>query len=275
LSGFLLKSGVGLLAPRAWALIENRLWFLGPNGIYEYDGGETVTPVSIPIEDLLNPAQSGGAAITASAYAQSSMVYHGRRLYLIAPTAGDSAPTVAYVYDTRQNGWTRYLNMSMTGSVSLSTAADTDDLFLAGQDGQIYQLSYAQAGDKATPSAAATAITWTFKSRGFGRELMIQEQWHMPNPDWWRENRGIRAYTKISLGEAASVVQTAGAVGTSLTSAITHTMASGTAQHLRDEINRAVRGDAFYVQVSGSTVTTTKITAVACEIVKGAIVSRT
>ena len=93
LSGHLTEAGLGLIAPRAWTLmqnpilpIQNVLWFLSSDGVWEYDGGDAAHPVSEQIEQLLNPALGTGTAIPASAYASASMVYHNRKFYLFIPT---------------------------------------------------------------------------------------------------------------------------------------------------------------------------------------------
>ena len=260
LSGHYLKAGVGCVAPRAAVLVEGKLWFLGANGVYEFDGGDEIDPRSVEIEKALNPAQSGGAPIAASAYAASAMVYHGRRLYLFAPRSGDAANAAAYVWDSRQSGWTRYLwpsGVGVTGAASLSTGADTDDLFLAGTDGQLYQLT--GQGDKATPASAAAPVAFAFTSRGFGRE--------MSGDAYWRAHRPSRLFASVETGESAAL--TLGAQCSGSSAAMSQTYTVNGAASFRLKIPSGVRGFVTTVSIAGATVTPTRITSAAVESAEG------
>ncbi|MCW3059810.1 MAG: hypothetical protein JWQ02_1631 [Capsulimonas sp.] len=260
LSGHYLKAGVGCLAPRAAALVEGRLWFLGPNGLYEFDGGDEINPRSLPIERALNPPHSSGPPISSEAYAGVSMIYHGRRLYLFAPLPGDSSNTVAYVWDSRQNGWTRYLQMNVTGAASLSTAADTDDLFLAGSDGQLYQLT--GEGDRATPSvleASAAPIAFAFASRGFGREES--------GGQYWRTNRPVRVYASVETEESVDLTMGVSCSGCEATMAQTYTVDG--AASFRVKVPSGVRGLVTTVTLSGASRKPVRIASVAVESAEG------
>jgi hypothetical protein len=270
LSGHYLKAGVGCVAPRAAALAEGQLWFLGPNGVYQFDGGDTIDPRSVPIERALNPSQSGGTAIAASAYAASAyaasaMIYHGRRMYLFAPRAGDTTSKAAYVWDSRQDGWTRYLwpaGVSINGAASLSTGLDGDDLFLAGSDaagtgGQLYQLT--GQGDKATPAATAQAVAFAMASRGLGRES--------GGVTYWETNRPTRMYAAVQTGESAVLTFGVTCSGSAAAMAAPYTV-NGLAS-VRLKVPSAVRGQVTTVTISGATVAPTRLSSIACEIAEG------
>ncbi|BDI33333.1 hypothetical protein CCAX7_53840 [Capsulimonas corticalis] len=259
LSGHYLKAGVGCIAPRAAALVEGRLWFLGPNGLYEFDGGDEIAPRSAPIERALNPAQSSGSAILPAAYAGSALVYHGRRLYLFAPLPGGSANTAAYVWDSRQDGWTRYLQMNVTGAASLSTGADTDDLFLAGADGQLYELT--GEGDRASPTAPAAPVAFAFASRGFGREES--------GDAYWRANRPARVFASVQTQDTATL--TLGVNCSACDASMSQAYTVLGAASFRLKVPNGVRGLVTTVTLAGATVTPVRITSVAVESAEGGV----
>ncbi|RTK97437.1 MAG: hypothetical protein EKK59_09210, partial [Neisseriaceae bacterium] len=146
---FLRQAGIGALAKRAAAFVDNRPWFLSASGVMEFNGMQ-VLPKSMALERVLNPLrEAGGSYVTAAAYKLSAMVYHNRRLFLFAPVAGGSANSVAYVYDTRTNHWVKFTTPGFTSGVSLSGGGDTQDFYCAGSDGQLYK--YNGYADKATP----------------------------------------------------------------------------------------------------------------------------
>jgi hypothetical protein len=157
--------------------------------------------------------------------------------------------------------------MTATGACTLSSQGDTDDMYLAGSDGQLYLLSYAQQGDIGTAGGSTTPIPFMLRSRGFGREV--------DGVPWWQQNRPLRALAKLYLNELATVTLQTGAVGSALEWSIAHTQASSSDvpnyQYYRDAVRRDVRGDAVYVQLSGATVTPTIISAVGVDLAKGAV----
>jgi hypothetical protein len=183
----------------------------------------------------------------------------------------DASNTVAYVFDTRVQAWTRFLDMPVASATSLSSEGDSDDMYIGGTDGQVYLLSFEQYGDKLTPSAAPTAIAYNVRSKGMGREG-AQEQ--AGNDEfYWRENKGEYVLARFSTQEQSTVTLTAGAVRSLETSSVTHTASSGQGIYFRDKIDSGVRGDAFYAELAGSSITPTFITAFCVEITKGRIAS--
>jgi len=257
LTSYLRRAQVGCIAPRAVAVVDNKIWFLGPDGIYEFNGNK-VTPVSVAIERLLNPSQSGGTAITAAAYQKCAMLWAGRRLYLFAPQVGDSANTCAYVWDHRQNGWTRFLQMNISGAEALSGGADNADIYMAGLDGQIYQLT--GSGDKAFSASSAVAVSWAAQSRGIGQEDRAES--------YWMENQPTYVYALATTGESAALTYTASAAGSLASFSQGYTFATERRSQ-RIPVTVDVRGDYMTVGLSGSTITPTRITALGIEYAQG------
>lgn len=174
LQSYLLRSGVGCVAPGCELIAGNHVWLLGPDGWYQFDA-DTARPTSEAIEPLLSPALNtflrGAVPLDPAAYALSRAVWHGRRLWHFAPGApGDARNTVAHVWDSRQDGWTNLL-VPATSGVSLAGSASggaLGDLYLGGYDGQLYRMSGDQ--DVSAPGAAPRPIPFALTTRAFGRE---------------------------------------------------------------------------------------------------------
>ena len=251
-------SGVGCIAPRAVELVNNQVWALGASAIYNYVGPIPVNASQV-IEKFINPSASGGTPFAASALRLSAMVVHSRRLLVSMPSANtDTAPTVTWVYDMRQQGWTRML-FAFTSAVSLSSQTDNDDLFMCGNDGQIY--TWNGVGDKTTPTAAATAVTITLKSRAFGEE--------MEGPSYFRKKIPVRAYANLLTNESATATFTVSAVGSTVTWSQTYVVNGPSDVRLKP--TNDARGVALYLAVSISTITPTVITSVAMSAAMGRI----
>lgn len=185
-----LRGGLGLTAPLASAVIGFGAWFLAPDGVYSYDGTNDPTTTSTDIRPLLNPSSRNLPSLNPAAYAASFMVWHGQRLYLCAPgSAGDLTPTVIYVYDSEsvgpdaEGGWVRWTEMNFTSAASLTQSTNTDDLYFAGQDGQIYSLN--GTGDTAVAGGQSTGITVNFLGRKLGQETVSTFGAEILGPDYF------------------------------------------------------------------------------------------
>jgi hypothetical protein len=258
-SHYLNLSGVGLIAPRAMAMVGDttdyqsgggQVYFLGADGVYVFQGNNPVK-VSQLIEAQLNPSQIGNTAITAAAYKGAAMCFHGRRLFVFAPLAGDSVNTVAWVYDFRFGGWTKWLQMTATGAVSYSSATDTDDMYLLGNDGQIYQLT--GYGDKATPASSTTAVTMAVASRGFAQETA--------DLGYFRTNRPLKKLWKAKTAESATATigvdpDTDG----TFTDSSTYGPFNGT-EDVMSEVQNGVEGSSLTVTFSVATATKSSVAA--------------
>ncbi len=181
------RTGIGGIAPLACAHVGNVPWFLSADGIYSFDGSQAQN-VSLLIEPLLQLAN-----LNAGAVAGAAMIYHDRRLLLLIPGAGDSANTQVYVYDSRQQGWTHWTGpVAITSGLSLSSQADSNDLYLAGTDGQLYHLS--GSVDKPLPTSAGTAITFVVTTRGMGQEA--------EGAGFYGQRKAVRLYAQVKSAAA-------------------------------------------------------------------------
>jgi len=260
LSGHLQSAGVGCAAPKGHALVQNTLWLLAGDGVWEYDGGEIVEPKSLEIEPLLAPGAINGASpILPDRLAGCIMLYAGRRLYVFAPgSAVDAENTVAYCYDTRTEGWTRLLQMNVTGACTTSDASDSTAIYLGCSNGQLYRL--AGEGDKNLPTDTASAVPFSMQTRGMGQEE--------EGPSYWAMNIATALYAAVKTKESTSLTFTVSAANCPSVYSQSYTV-SGSASLRFSSITPDIIGDYIYAGVSGSTVTQSKITSLAIEVAEG------
>ena len=165
---YLKGTGVGCLGIRAACLLLNQEVALGTSGVFGFNVAQ-VEPLSLPIEPLLRPkGYDGNLALSPAALSGAAMCEHDRRLFLSVPALStDTQNSVTYVYDTRTQGWTRWM-FGATSFATLSSATDAGNCFLGGYDGMLYQL--AGNADLASAGAVPAAIPISVTSRGFGQE---------------------------------------------------------------------------------------------------------
>ena len=159
--------GVGLIAPRAHAnLSAEKLVFAGPDRLHmfppHYDGQD----MGMLIKRAIYP-NAPDSTMNAGGMSQAWMEFWDNQLFFgvptpVQPTGGSSgssssslsggsvytgsstAPSVIWVYNLITEGWTRLLQMNVTGARALPPGSVTGAdyrFFLYGQDGQMYQLT--------------------------------------------------------------------------------------------------------------------------------------
>lgn len=223
---YITGSGIGLAAKRAYAIVGNQILFLASDGVYRFDGSAT-TASSIQLEKVLSLQDNqGNSLIDPAAYAKCSMVTWNRRVYLMAPTSGDSQNTVMYVLDTRiaawsrwslqvtpfdaeGGGWTRWITPTgFTSGASLTGSTDADEGYFGGYDGQLY--SFVGALDKAIPSASGTGMLVTVKTKGFGQEGDGLSRFTKTRPTRaWFDVMGTASWKIVTTGDITSASATA------------------------------------------------------------------
>jgi hypothetical protein len=164
IQAFVNQSGQGLLASQGMAIVSGQPWHINVNGVAQFAGKEVI-PQSLPLERLYNlkpySRAYNASSISASAYSRSFLCGHDKFCWLFAPVAGDTMPTVGYVYNTLLKGWTSVtLPSTVTHAVSVASANDSADLYVGAFNGQIYK--YQQYNDSAykyspTPTGGASA----------------------------------------------------------------------------------------------------------------------
>lgn len=257
IQSYLIGAGVGCIAPKAATLVGNRVWFRGANCDYQFDA-DVVDPKSVVLEKVLGRQSSPSEAF----------VYHARRLLHFAAPPGQTANSLAYVWDSRQEGWTRFLNMNVTSGLSLSTGTDTDNLFLGGLDGQIYEMT--GSGDVATPGAAPAAVSFAVQSRAYGQEGAAE--------NFWREKVAQRVFFSALAQEAATLtvgVQGVRVDGSPLAWSLGFNVTGSTVQPVstapRLKVSSAVRGRTLLASLSGSAVKPLRIVGLGLESTGGRV----
>jgi hypothetical protein len=247
---YLKSAGIGNLARRGSAMVTTTAWFCASAGVMEFHPD---TPVlkGLFIESLLK------LSVLGASYRDAVMCTHDRRLFVIA--AGD-----AFIWDTRQNGWTRWkppTGVALVTAVSLSSGQDTGDFYMGADDGQIY-LSTGNV-DKRTPGGASLPIAWKLITRryGFDKEL-------------WTKQRPTQVVLDLLNGDVSNVPATVivrGINGPARSKALTVSPGRRT---LKLRSWGDLRDTRHEVEISGSTTGRFNIGAVRLDATEGGIAAR-
>lgn len=191
--GFLQQNGSGLIARRGADVLNGRLNFVTSNGIMELQS-TVLAPKGQPLEGVLNIrsqdfATGSTSAINASAYADITLCVSDRRLYVLAPAAGESSSgtnTRTYVYDSRSQSWVNWLNpVPFTSLVAVNSADDIQEMYAGGRNGRLYKLEKFKDGvysSTSDPTARTyTPITWTIKTRQYGQAFAEGSMYYSAN----------------------------------------------------------------------------------------------
>lgn len=165
--------GVGLIAFHGVTRIDaDRMAFMGPDRLHLFppQNDSSSKDPGLPIQPQLYPVPPQTLQ-NQVAFSKSWMVFHDQKIFLGCPIPEGSANTVAWVYDLRVGGWTRWTGpaaggafplagLQITGAMSLppNNNGAQYDLYLYGIDGQIYR--YTGTVDRYTPLSASAAIPW-------------------------------------------------------------------------------------------------------------------
>lgn len=168
------EPSIGCVSPDAAISFFGRLLWMSPQGVLEFTGGVPANR-SIELRKLLSMnASMNGPDIDASLYKNIVFFVHDMRLFVFAPTFWAEDNEVAYVFDMRTNGWTRWLAPAyLSGSVGFNAAAaltggdDTSVMYIGTKTGQIYKV--VGTADRLTPASSPTNIDWSIKTRQYGQ----------------------------------------------------------------------------------------------------------
>ena len=264
---FLTDNGLGCVAPRGALSVSGSCFFHAPDGVRQFDG-DTPEMVSRQIMPALYPrGYDGGSVISASAQSGIAYFYCDNRLHVLAPVAGGSDNSVDYVFDFLSDAWSVWVYpVGMTSGASLTGSTDADGAFLGGLDGQLY--TYAAGGDKATPSATATAITAAVTSRGMGQEQTAWSPSQEVGLGFMEYSQATRWYVvgRTPSG-GATIVVSAWGDNKSAETMTTYTAAAG-AFALRGQTPPSIVGTQLFVRVSISSTAQSMIRGMGLDIVK-------
>lgn len=165
IQGFLAEPGIGCIAKRATGTVLGQPWWLNTTGLVQF-AGTKVIPVAIQLDGMLSykpykvsVTNSGttNTSISLSDYQNCLMTMHDKRVWLFGPSAtygsftGVSGIRTAYVFDTRLQAWSTISLPAtigkansggagdITGACSISTATDTESLYIGAANGQVYR----------------------------------------------------------------------------------------------------------------------------------------
>lgn len=168
--------GVGIIAPNAIALVDNRLWFLTNQGLISYDYQSLNQDLAYPIGKLLNPnGMAFGQALNASAYAKANMLSNAGRLFLSVPSGTSTLVNTTYVCDVRNGGnWAIWNCGEVLSGESFDGAIDQNELILGDGAGMISSVQGGVFGDTATAAGSVSPVTLQAKLRP-----MVDEQFSL------------------------------------------------------------------------------------------------
>jgi len=191
--GFLQQNGTGLIAKRGTDVLNGRLVYVTSNGIMELQS-TVLVPKGQPLEGVLNIrsqdfATGSSSYINASAYADIVLCTSDRRLYVLAPTAGELSSgtnTRMYIFDSRSQSWVNWLNpVPFTSLCAADSADDVQELYAGGRNGRLYKLEKFQDGVYSSTSSATarayTPIQWSIKTRQYGQAFAEGSMYYSAN----------------------------------------------------------------------------------------------
>jgi len=159
------RSGqVGCQAPRSVASYEQRVFWLGDNGVYASDGG-ALRRISRPSGERAGAWSIGNidgrlSGVSANVLRKASGAVANHQYYL-AVTDNRGLERV-YVFDIQRGIWTeRSYPFSITALYTYRTRSGGEILYAASTSGNVFELEVGDADED--DSAVTTAITWNAK----------------------------------------------------------------------------------------------------------------
>jgi hypothetical protein len=270
--GFVQEAGAGCIAPNCAQTVLGRVWWLSNSGIMQYTNG-LPQPVSQQLDRLVNarthnPILSpSGTALTVSQSVQqnaSSVVFDNKFIFSSSQPGGTYLDTF-YVFDFKMNGWSEWqfptfglgTPPSIRSMYVLNTAVDAPQLFVASSGGHIYQFTGTQ--DKWTASSSLLSFNWAVLSRQYG-------QTYAQGMPYYANNKVSQLDIHVQTDSAQTITwkiynQTQPALVSPLfnpwssgefSSTATYALAAGNKSLAIRNIDRYMRGTAYSLQLSGS-----------------------
>ncbi|MBA9088723.1 hypothetical protein FHR92_005241 [Fontibacillus solani] len=138
--------GVGCISDRTIVTTRESLYWLGPDGFYDYMGGAAPVKISDPIKHYINSINM--------AYAQHCVAgTDGRFVYLSLVTGSATTPNVTLKYDLQTRAWW------VESYVATAYYLDGTTMYYATEDGRIMKMG--GNTDNGTP------ISWSIETKPF------------------------------------------------------------------------------------------------------------
>ncbi|MCE3202470.1 hypothetical protein [Paenibacillus sonchi] len=193
---------VGCISDRS--IVQNRtaLYWLGPDGMYEYQGGSSPVKISEPIKTYIESINQANAR-------HCCFGTDGRFLYVSLVTGGSQLPTVTLKYDIAGRRWWP------CSFVATSYYLDGQTLYMGTADGRILQ-----AGGS---TDAGAAINWSIEPKPWSDGA---ETGRAALHKFW-------VVAEIDPGAALSIAYAPGLAGDNWTTVTTLTNADGVTRSYR------------------------------------------
>jgi len=161
---------VGCVAGRSIVTLNNRVYFLGKEGIYEFDGvaARLISEAVENILDNISPSQREWACAGGA----------DGKYYLSYAPLGSNKNTEMLVYDTMGRCWTKYSGKYAEAAdiVMLSGADDQNEILVGTSDdtGLVYELNSGGSDDGDSGTAtSATGTTLVDSSKTWSADMWI------------------------------------------------------------------------------------------------------
>ncbi|MBZ6449052.1 hypothetical protein [Paenibacillus polymyxa] len=119
--------GVGCISDRTICPTRDSLYWLGPDGFYDYMGGAAPTKISEPIKPYINKINMSYAHLCCAGT-------DGRFVYLTLVTDTNTLPNVTFKYDLQRQAWW------LVDFVATSFFLDGQTLYFGTNDGRIMKM---------------------------------------------------------------------------------------------------------------------------------------
>ena len=275
--------GVGISAPLTANNADGTVTWLSVNGLVQWaNGGVAMRSLELRKLISLDPTMSGPSNIDKDQYRKSICVSANKRIFLLTTSSGAGAANqTIYVFDYRTKGWVKWSTINSIEYTSLGVLSLGDDvqyLYAGSTTGQLYKLN--GDGDKLTTATANTGIPWSLKTRQHAQTYSegvsyyaynrpFQLDLHIDNPSAVTTGNDMTVTWAV---ENQSGVYNVTTNPNGVSSSSTYTFPSKTNKTVAiRNIDRAVKGSAIQVRLSGTTTGNFYIRAIHVHVYDGGI----
>jgi hypothetical protein len=207
--------GVGCIADRTITPTRDSLFWLGPDGFYDYMGGAAPTKISDPIKNYIEQINM--------AYAHHCCAgTDGRFLYLSLVTGSDTLPNVTLKFDLITRAWWP------VDFIATSYFLDGQTLYFGTVDGRIMRMGGL--------SFNGAPINWSIETKPFSADETARSAIHR-----------LYVVADIEVGSTLNVAYAGGTEGTTWT--VVKTVSNGTGMIQSIRIPVVVRTPEFWFRM--------------------------
>lgn len=178
-NGFLLQEisdQYGCISNRSMVVWEDKLWFLDPKGIVEYNGAN-VQVVSNKVEPIFKRMNLDAARENAIAFHYKDY----NEVWFCIPVDGSTANNLIVVYDYQANAWTHYDGLQISTLFLARGSLGAKTPFFGGYTGTLSYFGSSFYGDSGR-SITCTTDSYFLADGGQTSERLFRRYYHNVNP---------------------------------------------------------------------------------------------